>query len=482
MANVCPTPHILESMRNCRQDWKIMLGELIDNSLDADSKDIEIKWGHRYLKIEDNGIGCKNVLALVTPGMHEPHEGKRMIGRYGIGCKDVAVWLWGRTIIKTTSKGKTFEVEADWHRISKTPDWYIPDPIINKSENEEIGTSIVFEKIDFDRGKRFPEGKAFEKLINWLGFTYSLAIEDGARIKLSKLNESKFVLKAFKWPQRQNILEASGYVKGKEIKINIGIVPTGVENPRCGLTYRYKYRVISNLSSTGFGCGDYNFERIAGWVDLSDDWNLTKNKDDLADLKEELETTVENICKPVLQMAHEAADQFSSDLFQNQVNEDLSKLLDTLKEKEKRGEGDTKGTVDPEDKRKRQKAKNIQVGDKVLNNIGMGAVQIIFCDLSEDDGFGKLDFNGRVKTIKVSQNDPLVKALRKPPTGPEKRFSFLSNIIGLIANYGVINKTGQLPLRFEKYVKSETDTTSEKYSQLLAKIGYQARQQIFGNE
>jgi hypothetical protein len=60
----------------------------------------------------------------------------------------------------------------------------------------------------------------------------------------------------------------------------------GQTNPKPGLQYVFRHRVV--LPTSPLGCEDHGTGRIFGWVILGDGWRLTKNKNDLAELKDEI--------------------------------------------------------------------------------------------------------------------------------------------------------------------------------------------------
>ena len=60
---------IIEVLAAQKSSWRLALGELINNALDARATTITIVVNKgRYVSITDNGAGCPNPIHMVVPG------------------------------------------------------------------------------------------------------------------------------------------------------------------------------------------------------------------------------------------------------------------------------------------------------------------------------------------------------------------------------------------------------------------------------
>jgi len=469
--DVSPETELLEGMRSQRQNWQTVFSELIDNSIDANAKDITFIMGTKdrknYLRVKDNGVGCAKLDVLFKQGAHRKHGSRKGIGRYGIGLKQVAVGLWGITTIKSIYKDMSQTALCDWEKLRRSGKWHLEDATVKVVSNIESGTEITFSKID----KKFLDYKSFDRMVSELGFIFSMGIEDGIRINITYPNKPSMLLKHYNWPQRENILQKESFVCGRRISVDVGIVPRGVLNPRMGLTYRYGWRVIPGLSGTGFGCGSYNPTHIAGSVDLSSDWKLTTNKDDIAQFKDELGMEVEKICKPILERGQQISDHLSTSYMESLLAGDWGKMFKI--QKEKRDEGDLERSVLPSNSTRKRNAKKRQTGESLLNDKSLA---ILFGNLSPEYGIAKLDIPG--KKIIVSEDHYSVKALRCDVADAEKRYAFNLLLAPILVTYNSITGNKIMNLPFTEIINDET----QRFSYHLGLITNDLRKAMFPDD
>ncbi len=112
--NIQPKPAMLDSKRNANMGWPIALSELIDNAFDAGATNVSIRFGPgKRVSVTDNGCGCDSPESMLTLGDHYRRKSTRL-GRYGVGAKDAALWLWGKWVIKTTVADTCLKFSIDW--------------------------------------------------------------------------------------------------------------------------------------------------------------------------------------------------------------------------------------------------------------------------------------------------------------------------------------------------------------------------------
>ena len=102
MPKIPPHPHMLLSKRNANLTYQLVLGELIDNSLDAGANRVQvtIDLQKKQIIVEDDGNGCDNLTAMVQLGSHYV-QNTTSLGRYGVGLKDA--WIWCGNVIEIDS-------------------------------------------------------------------------------------------------------------------------------------------------------------------------------------------------------------------------------------------------------------------------------------------------------------------------------------------------------------------------------------------
>ena len=103
--DITPATSMLRAMKSQNFTTVRMLGELIDNSLDAGADRIEIfRTSKKEWIIRDDGMGIKDVMSVLRHGVHS--SGSDSIGVYGVGLKDAVIWGGNTLDISTASHGK----------------------------------------------------------------------------------------------------------------------------------------------------------------------------------------------------------------------------------------------------------------------------------------------------------------------------------------------------------------------------------------
>ena len=130
VVRIDPTTQTLTALRRQNITWHDMLGELIDNSLDAGATRVGIRFHGRNLVVTDNGSGCTDISKMLTLGSHQ-HLDTTKLGRYGVGLKDVSTNLWCRLRIRSTRAGLTMRGVFDVPAVARSMAWEIPElPIL----------------------------------------------------------------------------------------------------------------------------------------------------------------------------------------------------------------------------------------------------------------------------------------------------------------------------------------------------------------
>lgn len=323
--DITPETHFLDSTRNSRFGWKRSLRELVDNSFDGNADCIEIRKSRRTLEIADDGCGSSDLQAFFRLGTHVRKKSTKL-GRYGVGLKEAAIWLWGRTTISTSDGKYIRSVNVCWDEVRRSGKWHSGRPTIEEASKESCrdatllaisGTVVLFRDIE----KPF---KGFDDAIDDLGYTFHPALSSGKQIRVIE-GKKRRRIKPFQRPELSHLIDRTMDLQiGKElqprnVRIVAGVVPEGGANPFGGFNICYEHRCIMNTSDP---CRDFSSARFFSWVYLQEPWPLTKNKDDLGD-KEELFSLLYETCYDVLKAAHDARDSIEL----KELEEELTGLV-----------------------------------------------------------------------------------------------------------------------------------------------------------
>lgn len=159
---VAPRPSIMvESMRDIGYSLQTAVADLIDNSVTAGARKIELLVDTTSpdpaIGILDDGTGMseKELLEAMRPGSRNPLEQRTRgdLGRFGLGLKTASFSQCRRISVVSRKDGKTFCAVWDLDLVAKTDKWEveIPDgidsiPWSGKLENN--GTLVVWQKLD----------------------------------------------------------------------------------------------------------------------------------------------------------------------------------------------------------------------------------------------------------------------------------------------------------------------------------------------
>jgi len=403
-----PDPHFLESQRNSMLGWHNALAELIDNSFDAGAMQVIIEFHGRSVAISDDGTGAADIGSMVRFGDHKKHS-TTALGTYGVGVKEA--WLWaGDTIeITTTHNGTTSTLRV------KVPDdikqingrWEGPDPIDRPSLPGEKGTRIVISNL--------AKKKATKDPITRLGETFMPALESQRQIVVAgKIRE---LLKPYKLPELTDTVRDSFDVDGKQVEIEIGIIKDRESATQSGFLVCYGHRVIKN---TTVGAGDASAAGMAGTIKLGKGWKLTKNKDDFADLADELGAAINQ------RIAHlcEKASRLTEDIESKELRTELTELVNsgmkaatttTAREKRNSPENHTGTHTSTGKKGPRTKAKKYTLdpnGNIQVN--GSGRKNGIQVDWTRRDPDVIGVFDAERKAILLNEANPYIASIRNP--------------------------------------------------------------------
>ena len=151
---------LIESMRDLGYSLKTALADIIDNSITANARSIEIfantSSSNCQLVVVDDGCGMDEdeILAAMRPGSQSPATMRKStdLGRFGLGLKTASFSQCRRLTVVSRKDGRTSCAAWDLDDVVKTDDWLveISDQISNIPWLEHLGdhgTLILWEKL-----------------------------------------------------------------------------------------------------------------------------------------------------------------------------------------------------------------------------------------------------------------------------------------------------------------------------------------------
>jgi len=414
--DLAPTAHVLNSIANDNLSWKLAIGELIDNAIDAEAKQITIVVGPNrrsgipeFFSVKDDGKGCEDITSMVQIGRHDAHDASIM-GRFGIGAKNAMLWIGGtesRSRIVTHRKGRKQKLDLPWKQFGESrwhidPNWTFQGP----SEPDDRGTSIRISPIR----RQFPSGSALASLIDDLSYIYSPALFREFQIQIcppskrlrgkASVPSDPIVLQPWKSPEIKDVVRQTVSVSGKLAKVTAGILCQ--PNRRTGLTYTHGPRVIKPCSALGCGART-SAGQIFGFVELDRSWELTKNKDEISQHQEELAAAVYEVVCPILDKTEQESRHLKSEHFRSATAELINDYLGITDESPnakavRDGEkGLNPGSIKPKGTcRKHKKARKIQPGKTFAarhRQRGYGRINFGFYKTGDPNSFGQYSDN-----------------------------------------------------------------------------------------
>jgi len=342
MTSIMPLPEkILGDLNREGCSWRMVLAELIDNSLDARATVITIHVTNESIVIADNGEGCEHPELMLQEGYSTKRGKPGVTGRYGIGLKHASFFMCketGDTLIVTTCNGKTRTVCVNWGKLIINRTWDIPETIVVDALETDKGT-----RVEFSRGKRkFPSGQQFTPVVEELQFIFAPALTKGCRISFI-VNGKKIQLEPPAQPEYIKSINRTITIGKKTAKLTAGIVANGVPNRRKGLSYFYAHRNI--IPCTSKGCGSYPIANISGSVELGSTWKLGQNKSDVTDDDfEKLCKSVLREMEPLLQEAAKMSENVATERLKIALEDGINAVFGRAMRPGKTGK---KGTIEP---------------------------------------------------------------------------------------------------------------------------------------
>lgn len=239
----------VESLRAFDYGLPSALADLIDNSITAEAKNIDIKvrWSgvSSSLAVSDDGLGMteEELVNAMRFGSKSPKEKRteKDLGRFGLGLKTASIWACRRVTVITKAKGAGVAVRCwDVDVISERDRWILSrgegrliDELCAELQQRESGTTVVWEKMDtllsggIDGNTRSEDSfnAGFSEALKHLGMVFHRFIEKSkvtigvGRVKVPAWNPLAST------PAAELVPADSFKYKGETIKVTCGIMP-----------------------------------------------------------------------------------------------------------------------------------------------------------------------------------------------------------------------------------------------------------------
>lgn len=403
-------PSHLRTINAQNLQWKVVLGEACDNSFDSGANWVRVAFtGTKQLEISDDGGGCDNIEAMLTIGKHY-RQASTKLGRFGVGLKDLACWLWGELLIHTIHGGVLRTAAVDWERLAKSDSWNVPDPVEHSINDGRRGTRLIFRKACRNR----PD---LDSLAVELGYLFAPALWSGKQIAI-ECGRKKITVAGWKLPEFEGeIVRESFLVDGKQVELTAGVVASDHTNQRKGFTFIHEHRVILNSS---LGSNGHSVARVCGLVVLGIEWKLGRNKDAISEGDDQMSRLEEEIFArvgDVLRRAESQANLLRNSAFEGAVTTALRGLLpaaveasEDRKARRKPAESQS-GAVDPVGSSiKHRKARREQPGSTFRGSTKLAAIRFEW-ESTNDGAIGRADLPGNV--VYLNERHPRLEHHRK---------------------------------------------------------------------
>lgn len=154
---------LIESLRDIGYSLKSAVADIIDNSIGAFAKriDLDFKWDGTTLSIsiidDGDGMSSHELVEAMRPGSMNPLEirDRRDLGRFGLGLKTASFSQCRKLTVLTKKNGDISGCCWDLDYVAETDDWLLkrldPTQIDNTPEfplNSDSGTLVRWENID----------------------------------------------------------------------------------------------------------------------------------------------------------------------------------------------------------------------------------------------------------------------------------------------------------------------------------------------
>jgi len=449
--DISPDTSVLVPLHNQKLPWHVALAELCDNSFDAGASRVRIAFlGLRQLQVSDDGNGCDSIENMLTLGRHHRHK-TTSVGQYGVGLKDAAVWLWGRTRINTIYRGILRSVEVNWSKLAKSDEWKILESEPVDAPQGEKGTCIEFLGTDHHR-------RDYNKIVERLSYIFTPAIRSGRQIVIEQPRKKAILCTAWEMPALEKVIQTSFEIHGKTVNLYAGVIAEGHDTPYWGFSFAYGHRMIMDRPSA-LGSKGRTVSRICGLVTLDRKWRIAKNKDGIVEDQDALEDAIWQHCHEIIEESSHQAEIISNSRLAIDITHDLQERLAELAKARRPGDTGKRGTQTPTGKgTPHTKATKLQPGSHIMQRYASKGIRMEWKSFPNGD-LGSVDLPGKVIYLNKNHNylDALIEA--------QNRAAITQICLVLLCETAMkIESDGQM-----KLFKTDYEQFTDALSDLLAK-------------
>ena len=145
---------LIESIRDIGYSLETAIADLVDNSISAGAKNINIFLinddnKNPFLSVEDDGEGMTEdeLLSAMRLGSKDPNTVRKKddLGRFGLGLKTASFSQCRKLTVESNKSGKSTSMTWDLDLVKEKNSWVVRKNYLNENK---LGTKIIWNKID----------------------------------------------------------------------------------------------------------------------------------------------------------------------------------------------------------------------------------------------------------------------------------------------------------------------------------------------
>lgn len=234
--------NFIDSLREIGYSTEVAIADLIDNSITANSSEIQIYAVTKPIMtfaILDNGKGMSDVelveaMRLAGKNQRDVRD-KNDLGRFGLGLKTASFSQCKKLTVVTKNKGQISCRQWDLTYIAEKNEWFLITPqnynnfpLYDEFEKIDSGTLVIWEEIDKIPSVNFSE--MIDKLRKHLSLVFHKFLEGQMPLKKLNIQVNNNPVKAFNpfninHPATQQITSEKINIFGSSVLIQPFILP-----------------------------------------------------------------------------------------------------------------------------------------------------------------------------------------------------------------------------------------------------------------
>lgn len=400
-----PLTHQIHSHKKQDMPPWLAVSELVDNSLDAKAKVVEVQFDkdRKAVLIKDDGAGAPNPTGIVQFGYHE-NENRNTSGQFGIGAKDGILALGTMVTIIARRGGVMKTVKADFDEILQRGEWVCRLAESECDENQS-GTEILIGNVC--------KQIYLKPLTRKLSEIFAPALRDGRRIVVDGMD-----IEPPDEVELEQEVDGEGVFQGKLYRFRAGIIASD-QHVSGGWRYEFKHRTLEETPcNRSFGTGSMDISRFYGVISLierdeadkSEKWSVNKHKTNA----EELEALCEEIFPYVEHLLEQSAAEHSLTV-EAEIEQDVAASIEeaisvtpNVKEKRRQTERDEDGSgaIPRDTGKRRRRVSSAQSGDKNLIVKGKLSGKKFAIKFDDSEMLAKVTGNRTSNVVYLGRNHP----------------------------------------------------------------------------